>query len=95
MKELAPWPMCYNSVENGISPLISAAEAEKMGYRIIIFSFACLAPAYEAIKNTLEKLKGTGLTGSSVSPMNIFEICGLGESIAIDRAVGGHSFNKV
>lgn len=95
VKELSPWPMCYNSVENGISPLISVAEAEQMGYRIIIFSFACLAPAYEAIKNTLEKLKGIGLTGSSVSPMDIFEVCGLGESIAIDRAAGGHAFDKV
>ncbi|OBT64811.1 hypothetical protein VE03_06556 [Pseudogymnoascus sp. 23342-1-I1] len=95
VRELAPWPMCYNSVENGVSPLISAAEAEQMGYRIIIFSFACLAPAYEAIKNTLERLRDTGLTGSSVSPMTIFEVCGLGESIAIDRAAGGHAFDKV
>lgn len=95
VKELSPWPMCYNSVENGVSPLISAAEAEQMGYRVIIFSFACLAPAYEAIKNTLEKLKGTGLTGSCVSPMSIFEVCGLGESVAIDRAAGGHAFDKV
>ncbi|OAF61264.1 hypothetical protein VC83_01961 [Pseudogymnoascus destructans] len=77
VRELAPWLMCYNSVENGVSPLISAAEAEQMGYRIIIFSFACLAPAYEAIKSTLERLKGIGLTGSSVSPMTIFEVCGL------------------
>lgn len=95
VRELAPWPMCYNSVENGVSPLISAAEAEQMGYKIIIFSFACLAPAYEAIKNTLERLKCIGLTGSSVSPMTIFEVCGLGESIAIDRAAGGHAFDKV
>jgi methylisocitrate lyase len=95
VKELSPWPMCYNSVENGVSPLISAAEAEQMGYRVIIFSFACLAPAYEAIKNTLEKLKATGLTGSCVSPMSIFEVCGLGESVAIDRAAGGHAFDKV
>ncbi|OBT58314.1 hypothetical protein VE04_01782 [Pseudogymnoascus sp. 24MN13] len=95
VRELAPWPMCYNSVENGVSPLISAAEAEQMGYRIIIFSFACLAPAYEAIKNTLERLKSIGLTGNSVSPMTIFEVCGLGESIAIDRAAGGHAFDKV
>ncbi|OBT88108.1 hypothetical protein VE02_03546 [Pseudogymnoascus sp. 03VT05] len=95
VRELAPWPMCYNSVENGVSPLISATEAEQMGYRIIIFSFACLVPAYEAIKSTLERLKGIGLTGSSVSPMTIFEVCGLGESIAIDRAAGGHAFDKV
>ncbi|KFY52735.1 hypothetical protein V496_08226 [Pseudogymnoascus sp. VKM F-4515 (FW-2607)] len=87
--------MCYNSVENGVSPLITAAEAEQMGYRIIIFSFACLALAYEAITTTLERLRDTGLTGSSVSPMTIFEVCGLGESIAIDMAAGGHAFDKV
>lgn len=93
--ELAQWPMCYNSVENGVSPLISAAEAENMGYRMIIFLFACLAPAYEVIKNKLEILRDTGLTGSSVSRMTIFEVCGLGERIAIDRAAGGHAFDKV
>lgn len=58
VNELSPWPMCYNSVENGVSPLISAAEAEQMGYRVIIFSFACLAPAYEAIKNYAGETQG-------------------------------------
>ena len=52
--DIAPWPLCLNSVENGMSPLISAAEAQEMGFRVIIFSFASLAPAYSSIKNTFE-----------------------------------------
>lgn len=32
--DLAPWPLCYNSVENGHSPLITVAEAQAMGRRL-------------------------------------------------------------
>ncbi|KAF2790292.1 Phosphoenolpyruvate/pyruvate domain-containing protein [Melanomma pulvis-pyrius CBS 109.77] len=91
---LAPWPMCYNSVENGHSPLITAQEAQEMGYRIIIYSFAGISPAYVAIKSTFEWLKETGSTGSSVSPKTIFNVCGLADSIVIDEASGGTAFAK-
>ncbi|KAF2706521.1 putative carboxyphosphonoenolpyruvate phosphonomutase [Pleomassaria siparia CBS 279.74] len=91
---LAPWPMCYNSVENGHSPLITAQEAQDMGYRIIIYSFASISPAYVAIKSTFEWLKETGSTGSSVAPKTIFNVCGLADSIVIDEASGGTAFAK-
>ncbi|PSN72819.1 Phosphoenolpyruvate/pyruvate domain-containing protein [Corynespora cassiicola Philippines] len=93
-KLLAPWPLCYNSVENGHSPLITAQEAQDMGYRIIIYSFAGISPAYVAIKSTFEWLKETGSTGSSVTPKTIFNVCGLNESIVIDEASGGTAFAK-
>lgn len=94
VKDLAPWPLCYNSVENGHSPLITAQEAQEMGYRIIIFSFASIAPAYVAIKSTFEWLKEMGTTGSSVTPKTIFNVCGLSESMVIDEASGGTAFAK-
>ena len=94
VKDLAPWPLCYNSVENGHSPLITAQEAQEMGYRVIIFSFASIAPAYVAIKSTFEWLKEMGTTGSSVTPKTIFNVCGLSESMVIDEASGGTAFAK-
>jgi methylisocitrate lyase len=94
VKDLAPWPLCMNSVENGVSPLISADEAQDMGYRVIIFSFAGLAPAYTAIKNTFERLKEYGVTGSDITPKTIFQCCGLQESILIDEQAGGNIFAK-
>ncbi|KAF2686458.1 Phosphoenolpyruvate/pyruvate domain-containing protein [Lentithecium fluviatile CBS 122367] len=93
-KLLAPWPLCYNSVENGHSPLITAEEAQAMGYRVIIYSFAGISPAYVAIKSTFELLKETGSTGSTVTPKTIFNVCGLKDSMIIDEASGGTAFAK-
>ncbi|RDW80279.1 carboxyvinyl-carboxyphosphonate phosphorylmutase [Coleophoma cylindrospora] len=96
VQDLAPWPLCLNSVENGVSPVITAAEAQEMGYRVMIFSFAGLAPAYTAIKATFEWLKAEGVTGtaSDVTPKTIFRVCGLEEAMEIDKVAGGSAFSK-
>ena len=94
VRDLAPWPLCLNSVENGVSPLITAEEAQNMGYRAMVFSFASIAPAYTAIKNTFERLMDSGVTGNDVTPKKIFQVCGLSESMAIDEAAGGTAFMK-
>jgi methylisocitrate lyase len=94
VKDMAPWPLCLNSVENGVSPLISVDEAQDMGFRVVIFSFASLAPAYTAIKHTFEWLKEYGVTGSSVSPKTIFNVCGLQDLMVIDEQAGGDAFRK-
>ena len=95
VKEFAPWPLLLNIVENGHSPLITVDEAREMGFRIIIFSFAGLAPAYGAIKGAYEKLKTegvTGIQGSGVTPRGIFEVCGLGDCMRVDEEAGGDDF---
>jgi methylisocitrate lyase len=80
--------------ENGVSPLISVDEAQDMGFRCVIFSFASLAPAYTAIKHTFEWLKEFGVTGSKVGPKTIFEVCGLRDLMVIDEQAGGDAFKK-
>ena len=92
--DLAPWPLLLNSVENGTSPLITVEEAREMGFRIMIFSFASLAPAYSAIKSTLEMLKSHGVTGTrkELTPKVLFEVCGLKDSMEVDMAAGGLAF---
>ncbi|KAF2143106.1 uncharacterized protein K452DRAFT_225846 [Aplosporella prunicola CBS 121167] len=94
VKDLAPWPMLLNMVEHGATPTISVDEARSMGYRIIIFPFATLAPAYTAIKEGLEKLKKSGLVNAPefFTPKFCFQVCGLDESMALDEAAGGKSF---
>jgi methylisocitrate lyase len=96
VKELAPWPLLLNAVENGASPLITTAEAQEMGFRIMIFSFASLAPAYVGIKATLERIKTEGLagTGKVLTPKKMFEVCGLADSMKIDEEAGGQAFAK-
>ncbi|KAK8002291.1 hypothetical protein PG989_002010 [Apiospora arundinis] len=94
VQDLAPWPLLLNSVENGKSPTITVDEARAMGFRIMIFSFATLAPAYLAIKETLLRLKTQGIVGTpkNVTPVTLFEVCGLKHSMAVDINAGGASF---
>lgn len=94
VRDLAPWPLTLNSVENGVSPLITTQEAQEMGFRIIIFSFASIAAAFVEITKTLTHLRDQGRTGSAVTPKQIFNICGLSESIEIDEFAGGTMFKE-
>lgn len=95
VRDLAPWPLLLNVVENGHSPLFTVDEARKFGFRIIIFSFGALVPAYLAIKAAFERLKTQGVTGvheTGISPRSIFDVCGLGEAMEVDEIAGGESF---
>lgn len=92
--DLRPWPLLLNMVENGVGPVITTKEAQEMGFRIMIFSFACLAPAYLGIKGALERLKKEGIVGTpaGLGPRQLFELCGLGESMQIDMDAGGSDY---
>ncbi|KAL9002115.1 MAG: hypothetical protein Q9188_004936 [Gyalolechia gomerana] len=98
VKELAPWPLLLNIVENGHSPLITVDEAREMGFRIMIFSFAGLAPAYMAMKAAYEKLRDTGVTGiqgTGVGPGVLFDVCGLREAVQVDENAGGEDYKSI
>lgn len=91
VKDLAPMPLLLNMVEHGATPIITTQEAQEMGYRLMIFSFACLGPAFIAIRETLQKLKKTGVTGlpADVKPKTIFDVCGLENAQVVDQEAGG------
>lgn len=95
VRELAPWPLLLNSVENGHSPLITVDEARQMGFRIMIFSFATLAPAYAAIRDTLLRLRDEGVVGTpdGITPVKLFEVCGLQDAMEVDNGAGGKAFS--
>lgn len=92
VQDLKPLPLLLNMVEHGVTPIITTMEAEEMGFRIMIFSFSCLGPAFIAIRQTLEKLKSEGVTGlpQEARPRTIFDVCGLDEKMEIDEAAGGN-----
>ncbi|KAF3401674.1 2,3-dimethylmalate lyase [Penicillium rolfsii] len=94
VQDLAPWPLLLNMVENGATPVITTKEAEEMGFRIMIFSFASIAPAYLGIRAALERLKNDGVVGTpeGLSPRKLFEVCGLMESMKVDTEAGGDGF---
>ncbi|CAI7612608.1 unnamed protein product [Penicillium bialowiezense] len=94
VQDLAPWPLLLNMVENGASPLITTKEAEEMGFRIMIFSFATITPAYQGIRTTLQRLKTEGVVGTpeGLGPKTIFDVCGLMEAMKVDTESGGDGF---
>jgi methylisocitrate lyase len=94
IKDVAPWPMLLNMVENGATPTISRDEAREMGFKVMIWPFAALAPAYLAMREAFQKLKKTGNanTPEEITPRKLFEVCGLEESMMIDEEAGGEAF---
>lgn len=96
-KLLAPTPMLLNMVENGATPSWTPEQAREFGFRIIIFPFAAMAPAYEAIRATYRRIKERGSTGidPDFTPKKLFSIVGLEEAAALDAIAGGSLYNKV
>lgn len=96
-KQLAPTPVLLNMVEHAATPSWTPAEAKDMGFKIIIFPFAAIAPAYKAIKDGLVALKETGKTGlgKDFTPKKLFTVVGLEEAVAVDEGVGGSMYGKV
>ncbi|KAL1638674.1 hypothetical protein SLS58_008706 [Diplodia intermedia] len=97
VRDLAPWPLLLNAIENGASPLISVGEAQAMGFRVMIFSLAALSAAYVAMREMFERLKRDGVTGvpRDVTPKRLFEVVGLDAAREVDEAAGGAAFSKV
>jgi methylisocitrate lyase len=65
-----------------------------MGFRIVIFPFAGLAPAYKAMREVYQRLKTKGVTGAEahMTPKQLFEVSGLKGDLEIDVQAGGTTF---
>ncbi|KIX95573.1 uncharacterized protein Z520_08693 [Fonsecaea multimorphosa CBS 102226] len=94
---LSPTPVLLNMVENGATPSWTVEEAQELGFRIMIFPFVTLAPAYYAIRGALESVKNTGRTGipADFTPKKLFTTVGLERATAIDAAAGGKLYSRV
>ncbi|EKJ71959.1 hypothetical protein FPSE_07813 [Fusarium pseudograminearum CS3096] len=94
---MAPTPMLLNMVEHGATPSWTPAEAADFGFKLIIFPFASIGPAYQAIKDVFTQIKETGRTGldKKFTPKKLFTIVGLEQATAVDNAVGSSLYSKV
>ena len=81
-------PLLYNYVETGKSPLLPAAELERLGFKIVIFPASALLSAVQAVKHVLGELRDKGTTAHLLENMtslqDCFEAVGLSEMLADD-----------
>ena len=81
-------PLLYNYVETGKSPLLSAQELERFGFKIVIYPASGILSAMYAVQQTLATLKEQGTTAHLLDKMttlqNCFEAVGLSEMLADD-----------
>ncbi|ANB14635.1 isocitrate lyase 1 [Sugiyamaella lignohabitans] len=96
---LNPTPVLVNIVPNGVTPNWSEEEIQELGFKIAIFPGVTLGPAFAAMSASLEALAktrkdptGAAAVAQKSSPKEFFLRLGLGEIIALDKAVGGTAF---
>ena len=81
-------PLLYNYVETGKSPLLTASELERYGFKIVIYPASGILSAMHAVQQTLSVLKTEGTTAHLLDGMSTlqecFEAVGLTEMLADD-----------
>ena len=81
-------PLLFNFVESGKSPLLSAAELERFGYKIVIYPASALLSVTHVVGQVMAQLKEKGTTvhlmDNMVSLEDCFEVMGLSGMLAED-----------
>ncbi|KFG82124.1 putative carboxyphosphonoenolpyruvate phosphonomutase [Metarhizium anisopliae] len=96
-RALAPVPVLLNMVEHGATPSWTPDEARQLGFKIIFFPFAVLAPVYKAIRQAFVRIKETGRTGldPEFTPKRLFTIVGLEDAVRVEDEAGGSLYDGV
>lgn len=66
-------PLVANMMEGGKTPLLSAEELRKIGFRLVVFPLTALFAATYAMREALQTLKTKGVTKSFMNSMVTFE----------------------
>ena len=94
IERLPKIPVLLNMVQGGKTPLMSSDEANKLGYRIVIWPCLGMEAVVPAYKKSLQALKETGQApkDEQMGPGALFEVCGLKDLMAFDESVGGKAY---
>lgn len=96
IRRLPKIPVLLNMVPGGRTPIISNDEANKIGFRIVIWptmGLEAVVPALEAAYGTLKK-SGRAPEDQRIGPGALFDTCGLKELMAFDEGVGGKAYSS-
>ena len=80
-------PLVANMMEGGKTPLLSAEELRKIGFRLVVFPLSALFATTYAIRETFKALKSEGITKSVMNGMVTFE--------EFNRFVDLHKYKKL
>lgn len=88
-------------VNGGVTPLVDAKEAHRMGYKFVIWPIFALMAAFNAYDAAAKELKKTGFlkdqcddSGVRGGVREVFELCGLKEYVAFDEEMGGQAYKN-
>jgi 2-methylisocitrate lyase-like PEP mutase family enzyme len=88
-------PSLYNCVPGGVSPVLSVKEAKECGYRVLITPALALGAMFESVGKAYRGLMESGDTrGDGVAVRELFEACGLSESVEFDLRAGGKLYEN-
>ncbi len=87
-------PVLYNFVETGKSPLLSVAELEALGFKLVIFPISAMLAALKTMADLMRELRDTGTTAHlvadrMVSIQECFDTVGLTDMLALDAEYAG------
>ena len=81
-------PLMYNFVESGKSPLIPAAELERLGFKMVIYPVSALLTVCNVVGELMRQLRQRGTTEhlieNMVSVVDAFELVGLSPMLERD-----------
>ncbi|SMQ49702.1 unnamed protein product [Zymoseptoria tritici ST99CH_3D7] len=94
IERLPKIPVLLNMVQGGRTPLVSNEEANRLGFRIVIWPCIGMEAVVPALRQALESLKTTGKPPAEqkMGPGALFETCGLKDLMAFDASVGGKAY---
>ena len=83
-------PLMYNFVETGKSPLIPAAELERLGFKMVIYPVSAMLTVCNVVGEVMRQLKDRGTTehlmDNMVSVVDAFELVGLSPMLERDAS---------
>jgi len=96
IEQLPLIPVLLNMVPGGRTPIISHDEANRLGFRIVIWPVMGVEAAVVAVQGALRTLKDTGKAPKeyNLGPTKLFELCALKELMAFDQEVGGKAYSS-
>jgi 2,3-dimethylmalate lyase len=86
-------PLLYNFVEHGKSPLLAAADLERLGFKLVIFPGSIMLAVVPLVREILQQIKDHGTTAALLDRMTnvveLFEIMNLSAMLRLDARLPG------